>query len=76
VRLLALLIPLAVLGPHAAPKSGEDLVRQMHDRYAGKWYRTLTFVQTTSFPDRAPETWYEAGTIPASSGSISRRWTA
>jgi hypothetical protein len=64
VRLLALLILLAVLGPHAAPKSGEDLVRQMHGRYAGTWYRTLTFVQTTSFPDRPPETWYEAGTIP------------
>jgi hypothetical protein len=64
VRLLALLIPLALLGSHAAPKSGEDLVRQMHDRYAGKWYRNLTFVQTTTFPDRPPETWYEAGTIP------------
>jgi hypothetical protein len=64
VRLFALLIPLALLGSHAAPKSGEDLVRQMHDRYAGKWYRNLTFVQTTTFPDRPPETWYEAGTIP------------
>jgi len=64
VRLLALLIPLALFGTHAAPKSGEDLVRQMHDRYAGKWYRNLTFVQTTTFPDRPPETWYEAGTIP------------
>jgi hypothetical protein len=64
VRLLALLIPLALLGPHAAPRSGEDLVRQMHDKYASTWYRTLTFVQTTTFPDRPPETWYEAGTIP------------
>jgi hypothetical protein len=36
----------------------------MHDRYAGSWYRTLTFVQTTSFPDRPDETWYEAGMIP------------
>jgi hypothetical protein len=64
VRLPALLIPLALLGTHAAPKSGEDLVRQMHDRYVGRWYRNLTFVQTTTFPDRPPETWYEAGTIP------------
>jgi hypothetical protein len=64
VRLLALFIPLALLGTRAAPKSGEDLVRQMHDRYADKWYRNLTFVQTTTFPDRPPETWYEAGTIP------------
>jgi hypothetical protein len=64
VRLLALLIPFALLGSHAAPKSGEDLVGEMHDRYAGKWYRNLTFVQTTTFPDRPQETWYEAGTIP------------
>jgi hypothetical protein len=64
VRLFALLVPLAFLGTHAAPKSGEELVRQMHDRYAGKWYHNLTFVQTTSFPDRPAETWYEAGEIP------------
>src|SRR5262245_66097418 len=36
----------------------------MHARYAGKWYRTITFTQTTSFPDHPAETWYEAGTIP------------
>ena len=60
----ALLLSLALLAAHAAPKTGADLVRQMHARYAGKWYRTITFVQTTSFPDRPAETWYEAGTIP------------
>jgi hypothetical protein len=60
----ALLIPLMLLGPHDVPRSGEELVRQMHDRYAGKWYHNLTFVQTTTFPDRPAETWYEAGTIP------------
>jgi hypothetical protein len=64
VRPSALLVPLVLLGTHGAPKSGEELVRQMHDRYAGKWYHTLTFVQTTSFPDHPSETWYEAGTIP------------
>jgi hypothetical protein len=64
VRLPALLIPLAVLATEAPPKTGADLVRQMHQRYAGTWYRNITFVQTTTFPDRAPETWYEAGTIP------------
>jgi hypothetical protein len=64
VRLSAVLLPLALLAAHAAPKTGEDLVRQMHARYAGKWYRTITFVQTTTFPDRPAETWYEAGTIP------------
>ncbi len=64
MRPSALLIPLVLLGSHGAPKSGEELVRQMHDRYAGKWYHNLTFVQTTSFPDHPSETWYEAGTIP------------
>jgi hypothetical protein len=64
VRSAALLIPLVLLGTHDAPKSGEELVRQMHDRYAGKWYHNVTFVQTTTFPDRPTETWYEAGTIP------------
>ena len=72
MRPLAVLLPLALLTthaaphavPHSAPKTGQDLVRQMHARYAGKWYRTITFVQTTSFPDRPAETWYEAGTIP------------
>ena len=58
----AVLLPLLLLA--AAPKTGADLVRQMHARYAGKWYRTITFVQPTSFPDRPAETWYEAGTIP------------
>jgi hypothetical protein len=64
VRPFAVLLPIALLAVHAAPKTGEDLVRQMHARYAGKWYRNITFVQTTTFPDRPAETWYEAGTIP------------
>jgi hypothetical protein len=41
----------------------------MHDRYADKWYRNLTFVQKSTYlrPDGTPsrvETWYEAGAIP------------
>ncbi len=64
MRASALLVPLVLLGTHVAPKSGEDLIRQMHAKYAGTWYRNLTFVQKTTFPDRPAETWYEAGTIP------------
>jgi hypothetical protein len=60
----AILIPLLLLGTHDAPRSGEELIRQMHDGYVGKWYQNLTFKQTTTFPDRPSETWYEAGTIP------------
>jgi hypothetical protein len=58
------LLPLALLSTQAPPKSGEELVRQMHAHYAGKWYHNLTFVQTTTFPDKPAETWYEAGSIP------------
>jgi hypothetical protein len=64
VRPFALVILTLLLGNPPAPRSGEDLIRQMHQQYAGKWYRNLTFVQTTTFPDKPAETWYEAGTIP------------
>ncbi|HEU4829996.1 MAG TPA: hypothetical protein VFT04_12445 [Gemmatimonadales bacterium] len=78
-RLPQLLIPLALAAcasnptptpPEAAgatrraPTSGEELLEQMHATYSGTWYRTLTFVQRTSFPNRPAETWYEAGAIP------------
>src|SRR5437762_4996315 len=49
-------------------KSGEDLITAMHKKYDGKWYRTLTFVQTTTNykPDGTSEasTWYEALDAP------------
>jgi hypothetical protein len=46
------------------PKNGEELIGQMRDRYAGKWYRTLTFTQKTTLPDGKVETWYEALELP------------
>jgi hypothetical protein len=64
VRFLGLLLAVLLLANPPAPRSGEELIRQMHARYEGKWYHNLTFVQTTTYPDRPPETWYEAGTIP------------
>jgi hypothetical protein len=36
----------------------------MRNRYAGKWYRTLTFTQKTTLPDGKVETWYEALELP------------
>ena len=53
----------------SAITSGEQLVRAMYDQYQGKWYRSLTFVQTTTFnvPGSAEpqvQTWYEAITLP------------
>jgi hypothetical protein len=65
--LLTLLLPLiAVPRPYdsPAPKNGEELIAMMHDRYAGKWYRTLTFTQKTTLPDGKVETWYEALELP------------
>jgi hypothetical protein len=46
------------------PRTGEELIAQMRDRYAGKWYRTLTFIQKTTLPDGKVETWYEALELP------------
>jgi hypothetical protein len=61
ISTLAAFLTLAI-GP--APKNGEELIRAMHDRYAGKWYRTLTFVQRTGQPDGSVQTWYEAARFP------------
>ncbi|HEX2679736.1 MAG TPA: hypothetical protein VHQ03_00420 [Candidatus Dormibacteraeota bacterium] len=46
-----------------APKNGRDLIRAMHDRYAGIWYRTLAFTQrntaTDSLGRETHSTWRE-----------------
>jgi hypothetical protein len=49
--------------------SADQLLAAMHDRYAGKWYRNMTFIQKSTYlrPDGSVsrvETWYEAGAIP------------
>ena len=46
------------------PKNGVQLISMMRERYAGKWYRTLTFTQKTTLPDGKVETWYEALELP------------
>ena len=54
--------------PTVAITTGEELLRAMHQRYDGKWYRTLTFVQrTVESPPGAAErrsTWLEAMALP------------
>ena len=51
-------------------KTGEEVITRMHDKYAGKWYKTLTFVQkTTNYkPDgtSTSEMWSEAMSVPGS----------
>jgi hypothetical protein len=46
------------------PRTGEEVIAMMRERYAGKWYRTLTFTQKTTLPDGKVETWYEALELP------------
>ncbi len=63
----ALLLPFpSPAGADSAPppKNGEELVSLMRERYVGKWYKTLTFVQKTTLPDGKIETWYEALELP------------
>ena len=58
---------LAVLPPaDPPPRDGLELIQQMRERYHDKWYRTLTFVQKTTLPSGAVETWYEALAAPGS----------
>jgi hypothetical protein len=64
LRLLccALALP-AFAAAQQPPANGHELLQRMHDAYAGTWYRSLTFVQTTT--RKTPtgdtvETWYES----------------
>ncbi|HEX3822160.1 MAG TPA: hypothetical protein VHW45_17650, partial [Candidatus Sulfotelmatobacter sp.] len=49
-------------------RSGEDVIRAMHERYQSTWYKTVTFTQksTTYKPDgtSSAEMWYEAALLP------------
>ena len=66
---LLLSSPITAQAPAAdVPPTGEALLRRMHDAYAGKWFRTLTFEQKSTLrgPDgqERVETWYEAARAP------------
>ncbi len=58
------LIALLSLTAGGPPANGTEVLQRMHDAYAGKWYKTLSFVQKTTYPDARVETWYEAAEIP------------
>jgi hypothetical protein len=55
--------------PQPVASSAPELVRMMHDRYDGQWYRTLTFVQRNSRylanGSADTSTWYEALRVPS-----------
>jgi hypothetical protein len=46
-----------------APPTGRDIIKKMYDRYAGKWYHSFTFNQTTeqyrNDSLKKTQTWYE-----------------
>ena len=48
----------------STPTTGTQLLQRMHDAYAGKWYKTLTFVQKTTITRPTgvvdTSTWYES----------------
>ena len=55
--------------PAVAPTTGDALLEAMRARYAGRWYRTATFVQRTTLAPpgggaERRETWYEAMQLP------------
>lgn len=59
----------AAARPAAAQiRTPEQLIQAMHDRYAGKWYRTLSFTQKTTrhLPNDSTrvDTWREWGAMP------------
>jgi hypothetical protein len=77
LRTFRALVTLAALGlagcataANTGPSIGdaESLVRAMHDRYAGSWYQTLSFTQSTTrmFPNDSTHTelWREWAAIP------------
>ncbi len=49
-------------------KDAEAVLREMHNKYAGKWYKSFTFTQTTEqFRNDSllkTSTWYEAIIFP------------
>lgn len=49
-------------------KTGEDVVKAMHKKYEGKWYKTMTFVQKNTQWGRdgsvTNSVWYEAMSLP------------
>jgi len=54
----------APVGGQPTPKTGQDVLQRMHDAYAGKWYKTLTFGQKTTIRRRdgtdTVTTWHES----------------
>src|SRR6476620_1279698 len=68
LNLVILFLLFAMPSFAAQYKTGEEVLAAMHKKYDGKWYKTLTFQQTTTNykPDGTSQaaTWYEALSMP------------
>lgn len=66
ITVFSLLLLVSPGVPRTPGPDGAGVVRAMHQRYAGKWYSTLTFRQTTELtrPSSRTETWHEALAFP------------
>ena len=68
-RMLLTAVLLSLALAHAEDiRSGEALLRAMHERYKASWYETVTFTQkSTTYKEdgsSSAETWYEAALLP------------
>jgi outer membrane lipoprotein-sorting protein len=68
IKLILSVLTISTLLSFAPPKTGEDIVKMMYNRYAGKWHRTLTFTQKTeryrNDSLKSTQTWHEAMLAP------------
>jgi hypothetical protein len=57
-----------LLFAQGAPRTGVDVLQRMHNRYAGKWYTTLSFIQNTEIHSAndsvSQQLWYETAKLP------------
>lgn len=66
----SLLVLITIWSSSGQAMTGADVIRAMHDRYAGKWYENLALVQTVTYHDvesGAPDSfrvWYESIQLP------------
>jgi hypothetical protein len=67
----ALLLTLALATvPADSIRTGEDVIRAMHARYAGEWYENLVLIQAVTYFDResgaldSARMWYESIQLP------------
>jgi len=66
--LIATLLSTSSFANAQSIRTGEDLLRAMHERYKSSWYQTVTFVQkSTTYKEdgtSSSETWHEAASVP------------